>query len=412
MMNDNQKKKIMIIAGGEWQVPIIRKAKDMGLFVINTNLYEDSPGFRHADVGIVADVLDRERNLEVALSYMPDAVITDQSDIAVPTVAYICERLGLCGIGTDKANLFTNKHAMREFLGSRGYPTPRFRLCRSEDEVVEFCGENGFPVIIKPPASQSSRGVHKISRKEDIASFYGDALKFSHDGSVLVEEYIDGTEFTVEGFKTHRRAYSLAVSRKTHFPHAEMVASRLLYSLEDPEYDYEELRALNERLVADMNLPFGITHAEYKYARGRFYLIEIAARGGGTKISSHIVPAMSGIDVNELLIRCALGERMDEIRPERRDIHVVLDFLLFPPGIVKSVEGTERVLADKRVLDFALNFKAGDEIREPTDDRARHAHLIARADTRAEIEEVCTRVRDMVRIVYAKRFQNETVKGA
>jgi len=405
-------KKIMIIAGGDWQVPIIQKAKDMGLFVINTNLYEDSPGFRYADVGVVADVLDKERNLEIARVYAPDAVITDQTDIAVPTVAYLCEQLGLPGIGMEKAGLFTNKHLMRKFLEERRFPTPRFCLCRGLDEAVSFCGENGFPAVVKPPASQSSRGVHKISSMDDLAELYRDALRFSHDGSVLMEEYIEGTEFTVEGFATHARAYSLAVSRKTHFPHSEMVASRLHYSLNDPEYDYEELRALNERLVSEMGLPFGITHAEYKFKDGRYYLIEIAARGGGTKISSHVVPEMSGIDVNELLIRCAMGERIREIWPERRDVHVVLDLLLFSAGRVDSIEGVDMVLSDPRVIDFGVNFKPGDEIREPADDRSRHAHLIARGKSRSEIDEICRKVRDTIRVTYRKQSYDKFGKGA
>ena len=108
-------KRIMIVAGGDWQVPITKKAKEMGLYVISSNLYEDSPAFAYADAVKIANVLDREANLACAERYKPDAVVTDQSDIAVPTVAYICQRLGLPGIGEDKASLFTNKYKMREF---------------------------------------------------------------------------------------------------------------------------------------------------------------------------------------------------------------------------------------------------------------------------------------------------------
>src|SRR6185436_18958795 len=117
-------KRLMVIAGGEWQVPLIRKAKAMGLFVINSNLYPDSPGFLEADVGLVADARDAEKNLEFAREHKPDGVVTDQTDVSVPTVAYICEQLGLPGIGSTQAELFTNKFLMRQFLQRRGYPTP------------------------------------------------------------------------------------------------------------------------------------------------------------------------------------------------------------------------------------------------------------------------------------------------
>ncbi len=75
--------KIMVIAGGDWQIELIKKAKSMGHYVICSNLYEDSKGFRYADAGEVADVLDKEANLTIAKKYMPDAVISDQSDIVI-----------------------------------------------------------------------------------------------------------------------------------------------------------------------------------------------------------------------------------------------------------------------------------------------------------------------------------------
>jgi len=390
----------MIIAGGEWQVPIIRKAKELGYYVINTNLYADSPGFEYADIGLVANVLDKKRNLEIAQQYKPDAIITDQSDIAVPTVAFLCESLGLPGIGIRTAELFTNKHAMRTFCKENCFPAPLFKLCSTPDEIVEFAGKVGYPLVIKPPSNQSSRGVHKIKAEHEIPDKYADALTHSSDGCILAEEFIDGPEFTVEGFKANDRAYSLAISRKQHYSHAEMVASSLLYSLSDPQYDYEELRSLNEKLTEMMQLPFGITHAEYKHYRGQFYLIEIAARGGGTKISSHIIPEMSGVDVNELLIRYASGETVNTINPMKKDLYVILDFFLFPPGEVKEIQGIDWLSGNQSIIDYGLNFKVGDILSPPADDRARHGYYIARADTRADLHMLSSDIKRKVCLLY------------
>ena len=107
--------KILVIAGGDWQIELIKKAKAMGHYVICSNLYENSPAFPYADACEVANVLDKETYLAIAQKHMPDAVISDQSDIAVPTVAYLNEQLGLRGIGTKLAALFTDKSAQREF---------------------------------------------------------------------------------------------------------------------------------------------------------------------------------------------------------------------------------------------------------------------------------------------------------
>ena len=68
---------IMVIAGGDWQIELIKKAKSMGHYVICSNLYKDSKGFKYADLGEVADVLDKQKNLEIAKKHSPDAVISD-----------------------------------------------------------------------------------------------------------------------------------------------------------------------------------------------------------------------------------------------------------------------------------------------------------------------------------------------
>lgn len=367
----------MIIAGGDWQVPIIQKAKELGLFVINTNLYENSPGFKYVDVGVVADVLDKKRNLEIAKRYRPDAIVTDQTDIAVPTVSYLCAELNLPGIGVDVAELFTNKFLMREFCRNNGFLNPRYKLCEGIEEVIEFTKSIGFPCVIKPPASQSSRGVYKINSIGEVGEKFKSAIRFSENQKILVEEFIPGIELTVEGFKTERRHYALAVSKKGHLKSNTMVASELLYSHYDKFIDYNSLKKLNEAMVNKMGLPFGITHAEYKFYKGRYYLVEIAARGGGTKISSHIVPLMSGVDVNKLLIRCALGEDIKEIRRKERKIFVILGFFNFKDGKVKEIKGLEKLGENKNIVDYGMNFKVGDVLQPPEDDRARHGYFIA-----------------------------------
>ena len=101
------------------------------------------------------------------------------------------------------------------------------------------------------------------------------------------------------------------------------MAKELFFSNQNVKFDYEKLRKTNQELVLAMGMPFGLTHAEYKYMDGQYYLIEIAARGGGTKISSNIVPLMSGVDSNEALLRMALGESV-QVQPEFKMANVVL----------------------------------------------------------------------------------------
>ena len=392
--------KIMIIAGGEWQKPIAKKVKDMGYYLIVSNLYENSPAFVYADKSYVADVLDKERNLCIAQDCKPDAIITDQSDIAVPTVAYICEQLGLNGIGTKSAKLFTNKYLMRDFCDKAGFPSIRYRLCDEMNEAIDFYNQYGKS-IIKPLDSQSSRGVCIINSSEDIVKEFENTRMYSNsEGKVLIEEYIEGTEFTVDGIKTQNDYQVLAISEKAHYAHNHNIAKSLWFSYNNDKFDYDKLRKLNRDMVMKMNLPFGITHAEYKYMDGEFYLIEIAARGGGTRISSDIVPIMSGVDHNELLINMALGKEVSVNPKFNEKCCAILKFMEFKAGKVKKIHGLDKVKNIQGVVDVVLDFKEGDDIAPPSDDRSRPGFYIAFADDSDKLKELCKDIETNLGVEY------------
>jgi biotin carboxylase len=397
-----QKNRLMVIAGGQWQVALIRKAKAMGLFVINSNLFPDSPGFRYADVGLVADVRDQQMNLAFARQYQPDGIVTDQTDLPVPTVAYLCEELGLPGIGLTTAELFTNKYQMRQFLRERGYPTPEYRLCQSPADAADFAAKFGYQIVLKPPANQGSRGVLVVSNVAELPSRYAEALRSSHDDHVLAEQFLPGPALSVEGFKTSRRHYTLAVARKKGFAHNPLVTAEIIYSPATEDMDFEALKQQHNTMVEEMGLPFGITHAEYIFSEGRFVLCEVAARGGGSNISSNIVPAISGIDVNELLIRMSLGEKVGSLAPSVNGVPFVgLGFFNFESGTARAVSGVETVRALPGVREIFISVQPGQRLAPASDGPSRHGHFIAAAESAKDLQSLFSRIYEEVRVAYA-----------
>ncbi len=396
----NETGSILVIAGGEWQVPLVRKARELGAFVVCSNLYADSPAFRFASASEVADVRDVEANLKIAVKHRVRAVVTDQSDIAVPTVAAICERLGLPGIGCDAARRFTSKTRMRETAGSLGHPTPAFCCCRSVDELRRF--HNEFPdLVVKPVDSQSSRGVRRIRSSEDLQSAFDGAARFSSNGDVLAEEFIGGQELTVEGLQTSAGHQVLAISVKRHFPHNPMVADRLLYATEHPGIRTAELISQHNSLIAAMQLRFGITHAEYKYWNDRFWLIEVAARGGGTRISSDIIPAVSGVDANLQLLKMAFGEKIGRQTVSSRQAAAVLQFYEFPQGSVTGISGLDEARVVPGILEVQLNFSVGSVLQASGDDRSRHMFAIAVGETPEQVLHAVDDAHRGIRVAYA-----------
>lgn len=399
-------KTVMVIAGGTWQVPLIKKVKAMGYKVLNSNLYEDSPGFAFSDYTAVADVKDKEKNLEIAEKYKVNAVLTDQSDIAVPTVAYVAEKLGCHTFGEEMAALFTNKFKMRKFCQEKGFPIPEYRLCYTIEDAKEFLRELKKTIVIKPLDSQSSRGVFTIHTEEELEQYFSISESYSNQGKgVLAERYIVGTEFTIDGIMNKGVHHSLAISQKSHFAYNPNIASKLFFSYDNENFDYDQLRRQNNELVESTGLKFGLTHGEYKYENGKFYLIEIAARGGGTKIASDIVPFLSGIDTYELLVKNALGESAEvdySVIEKNKKRCAVLEFLDVESNgkKIKNISGLEQIRKIKEVREIQLEFKVGDIVEKAQDDRSRAGFFIVCGETREKTQDVCDQIKKILDIEF------------
>lgn len=396
--------KIMVIAGGDWQIELIKKIKNMGHTVICSNLYEDSPAFKYADFHEVADVLDKEANLEIAKKYNPDAVISDQSDISVPTVAYLNEQLGLRGIGVEKANLFTDKSLQRNFCKENDVLIPEYKLCFTYEDAVPMLEKYG-KIIIKPVDSQSSRGVYTITEKEDLYSRFSDTISWSNRcNAFLAEEYIDGDEFTVDGLVVNGTHYPLCISIKEMYPDNKNISMMQSYSYFYDTYDYDLLRRTNKEFIEKTHLSMGLTHSEYKFHKGKFYLIEAGARGGGSNLSAKIVPFMSGIDNYEYLINEALGIKVDDYKLKTHHFsekkYVIMRFFDFEEGIVDDIEGGSILAAHPMILDFQLNIKKGDFIEKPKYGRLRPGHFIIGGNNKNEVIKEAEYILNTIKVRY------------
>ena len=335
--------------------------------------------------------------------------MTDQSDIAVPTVAYVAEQMGCPGIGHEMAELFTNKFKMREYCRENKFKYPEYRLCTNVEEAIEFYRELGKKVIIKPLDSQSSRGIFTIESEQELRDRFAETEAFTNSGDyVLVERYIEGTEFTVDGIVIDGTHHTLAISQKEHYAYNRNIASKLFFTNYNETFDYDLLRKTNDELISGTGIKYAITHSEYKFEDGDYYLIEMAARGGGSRIASDIVPFMSGVDNYQLLINAALGQT-----PSVEDLHTsdaekmkeraaVLEFLDIESEGKKitKIEGVEQINAIPEILQLQLEFKEGDIIEKAQDDRSRVGFFIARAESKERIEEIEKEVKNTLKVSF------------
>jgi carbamoyl-phosphate synthase large subunit len=351
-----------------------------------SDINENPPCKAEADEYHQIDTTDKAQTYRVAKSAQITAVVTDQSDVAVPTAAYIAEQLGLPGIGFETSLRFTNKYLMRQAVAiSRQDLLPESRLFESESELLDHLGSPGInhrKFIVKPLNSQGSKGVARLepNNYRDATSI---AFRESRGHGVLLEEFVEGDEFSVEKFVVDGAVHNLAVTRKFHFPQNDCIDYRNTY-LGDIPLDLENsLYSANAAVVALLGLKTGSTHGEYKVCGDRVVLMEIAARGGGGNISGKVIPFLTEFSPTDALLDFALGTRPKVRANSYRNKFAVLRFFDFPPGRVERV--SYELIPTDHLLYFELNLRPRDVIRVVRSSRDRIGYFIVGADSREQV---------------------------
>lgn len=400
---------IMVLPGALWQLKLIQTIKSMGYRVLVVHPDDKGAAVPYADIVEYSDILDQQAVLEIARKYQVVAVMSDECDIATPTLAYVSSQLGLPTQTEAMATLYTDKSKMRDFCKLHNLPHPQYQVCANLDEALAFYCALGKKMIIKPIDANSSRGVYSITSEAELRAHFDEAMHYSHHRhAVICERYIQGAEFSVDGITfPDGQHVCLAISEKKQFSYNQNLDEILYFSYDSPEYDYNRLREIDDKFVELSKLPFGFTHAEYKYEDGEFYLIEIGARGGGAMISSHIVPALTGIDNYRLLVDMFTGKDVAMTRDDCGKPYSKVAVLQFfdtteKGGVVKAIHGAEFMNSNPHILYWQMNFKEGDTIHRPTDGGNRIGFYVAWAENREAMKQLQAEIDRNVVIEYAE----------
>jgi biotin carboxylase len=398
-MSITEKQKIMVLGAGRDQVPIIKKAQQMGFDTIVVSVGGNYPGFLIADKSYEVNVVDKERVLEVARLEKICGIVTDALDASVPTVAYVAEKMGLPGIGHDCALKFTNKYEMRQVCTKIGIPVPKHFRAATLGEAMDCSKELSFPLMIKPVDSGGSRGVSKVNHLSEFESKFDNALRCSRSKKVIIEEFFQGNEFVVAGFVIDHEYTNLGIGERYYFTIPDLfVPSRTLFPCLLSQDLKERVIEMDARLVRHCGLEFGITHSEYLIDRenGDVRLVEIAARGGGVFIASGLTPLSCGIDPTELLIELATGKtgvRIDSNRRVNRASGYICFYL--PEGTIREIVGLDEVSRLSGVYRAYLEkIQVGKQTKPMTNKGDRIGPILIRGEDRRELQDVIRRVQD------------------
>jgi biotin carboxylase len=385
-------KTLLIISGGIEAADAARRAKEMGLNVVVSDIDPVAPGFAFADSCLIADVYGPEQTAAAAQRYNRkirkiDGVLCVAADAPV-TAATVAERLKLPGIPVWAAQLACDKLAMKKCFLSAGVPAPWFCEVHTVQELQRIAIERGSNLVIKPVDSRGSRGVQRVAQASDLAAAFQLARSHSPSERVMVEQYLDGPQVSTESIILDGRCYTPGFSDR-NYEYLEKYAPFFIENGGDlPSHLSAEIQAKVRDVVARAAGAMGITSGTVKgdivVHDGEAYVIELAARLSGGFFCTREIPLNTGVDFIGAAIRLALGEPVapEELEPQH-NIPVVQRYVFPAPGRVIAVHGEKEARQVAGVAELVVTARVGDVIPPAGDKRPSAAMVLASGATRA-----------------------------
>lgn len=396
-------KKLMILGASILQLPAIEKAKEMGIDVIAVDMNPDAIGFNVQ--GITKEVIstiDIEKVLLAAKSHKIDGIMTLASDMPMRTVAVVAREMGLVGISEKTALKATNKAIMREALKTYGVPIPEFYRVNNKDEykkAVDHFKNKQIKCIVKPADNSGSRGVDLISDfndDENIDASFEYSKQYSRSGEIIVEEYMEGPEVSVETISVSGECYVVQITDKltTGEPYFVEMGHNEPSML--PENLQKEIAQVARNAVNAIGIKNGPSHTEIKVTKDGPKIVELGARLGGDNITSHLVPLSTGVNLVECCIRVALGEEPDISAKIKKAS--AIRYLNTDVGIISNITGIEDAMEIDGVHQISMVHHEGElagEIRNSVD---RVGFVIAQAETPKQAIEICEQAMKKIKV--------------
>ena len=398
-MKEEQKKAIIIVSAGSMQVPAIKMAKAMGLTVIATDRNPNAVGFKYCDHKVTLDTKDVEGHVRFALENSESLNIKAAfagSDCAV-TVSAITNALKLPGIPLDVAKRSNNKALMKERWIRDKIPTPFGGEVTTINEAKSIIKHIGFPAMIKAVDNAASRGSMKIKSLNQLDDAIVNAKEFSMTGTALVEEYITGSEQSVETIIWNGRHYHIGMADRVfgyhpyHVETAHIDPSILTTDMQTRIYDTADAAA------DSLGINFGPAKADMIWTPKGPMILEMPARLSGGFHSQYTTPLSSGKNPIRAVMEIALGYDLDESLIQETKPFTSICAGIFPPkGIIKAIHGVEKAKEIKGVEKVIITKKPGDLIENYFDNGRRFCWVIVVGKSKEHAFEIVERVKNTI----------------
>ena len=392
-------KTLMVLQAGSVQANIIKLAKNMGLNTLAIDRNPDAIGLKVADVGKAVDVIDKNAALSLAIEYHIDGILAG-GDVSLPTAAYVSEKLGLMCLTSHQAEIATNKEMYYNLFKKSSIPYPKARIISTIEECYHAVEDLGYPSIAKPTTSfGGSRGVRRINNIKDVEESFQFAKIASKNGRVMIEEFVEGEEHTIESLILNGKNHVLAVSDKERISKMYCVATSLNYPSKLPEKTLRKMEFIAQKVADAIELKNWVSHIEVITSKDGIKLIDFGARGGGAGyIPTMIVPHVSGISMMEAFIKILLAEKNEDIKIKRNNA-VIYRFFTPNPGKIVEIQGTDELQYMDGLLDFHLNVNVGDSISKVNTQLDRAGYFVIKEKSLNLALEKAKQVEELIKFI-------------
>lgn len=386
------KKSILVFGVGELQQSIISRAKKMNLYVVGIDPCEDAYCKGDCDAFEVVGGQDFNGTIDVAKKYNVSAIVTAATDKPLVMMARVAKELCLPFYSVETAEWSTDKFQMKQRFLEGGVPCARGRLIHDAGEAQDL----NFPLICKPRDNSGSRGVKLCRSLSELDSCIKEALEVSKLDTVLVEEFIEGRELSIESLHYDGKSEVIQFTEKktTEFPYNVELGHKQPANLTDDQRN--QIRDIISKIASCMHFENCPSHTELKINERGIFVIETSPRLGGDYITSTLTPLSTGINLEDQLLHIALGEKVNTISGRVNKASGVCFFSL-PEGKVTAIDSKiDEVSSWPNVHSFQLKLEVGDTVNRITSSLNRYGQFIVTGESREEVDSLTDKYENQI----------------
>jgi len=386
----NGKKSILVFGGSDYQLSLVKECKKMNLYTVVIDPNPAAEAKAYADAFEVVGGQDFEGTCNVVEKYNVDAIITAATDKPLVMMAQIAKKYNFNFYSEETARLSTDKFLMKQRFQEYGFPCAKGKII----EAVPV--DMNYPIVIKPTDNSGSRGVIFCKNKEEAMTVIEESKQYTRKPYLVAEEVVEGAEYSIESLHYNGKSKILQITEKIVTPLPYFIElGHIQPAIIEPKIR-QELEELLEKVVKAFGFDNCGAHNEVKIKDGKITLIEVSPRIGGDFISSTLVNASTGINMERALIQIVLGEEPDfsEYKPEASGIF----FFHFKEGLLKSITDINSILNIPEVLSYRFDLQPGDVIPKIRTGVDRYGYFILKTDNRDSLFDLKENILNQIKV--------------